>query len=463
MHLPFSNPAMGVSLRYWNEGASMPLTIPVQMVCNTSDEQLARNVYANSRLDRRWQKAIPAHDGVAIMCGSGPSLGESLDEIRTLYAEGLLRIFAMNGAARFLNDHLLFPDYQIIVDPRPETAQLIGPACNHLLASQCDPSLFAALPDAILWHQEIGGIDDHLPDTDRGYTLIGGAGSVGNSALCLAYAMGFREAHLFGYDSCHRGEEGHAFAQPMNAGDPLTYVRFRGKDYLTSLTMKLQAERFIGTTAPALRDAGMRITVHGDGLLPDMYNATPAGLSEVEKYREMWSLPGYREFSPGEVAAKEFVKQVEWDDESLVVIDFGCGTGRGGMAIEKTTDAYVVFVDFVNALDDNAFEDELYQADLVTDKLPVGDYGFCCDVLEHLPPEHLAPAIRNMMGSVPIGYFQISTVSDKCGAFIGETLHLSVHPAAWWLSYFEGLGFVVTWSRTSDDSVALMVKHGDAR
>jgi 2-polyprenyl-3-methyl-5-hydroxy-6-metoxy-1,4-benzoquinol methylase len=422
----------------------MPLVLPVHVVCNTDDDVLNENIRVNSRRAGKWLEQSEAHNGVAVLCGSGPSLADTLPEIRKRCAEGA-KLFAMNGAAAFLAANELLPDYQVILDARPETADLVGTARQHLFASQCAPETFDRAPNPILWHMQIEGIDDLIPDYDDGFAMIGGAASVGNTATCLAYAMGFREIHCYGYDSSYRDDHGHAFPQAMNDGEPCAMVPWRGKHYRVSLTMKLQAEKFQGT-AKALKDLGCKIEVHGSGLLPDIYNAAPTGLSEREKYEAMWAVPQYRIVAPGEDHSPEFIHRCYIDSKTRV-IDFGAGTGRGSLAISKTG-ADVVLVDFAsNARDPEASHLPFVQADLSQPMLVRGDYGYCADVMEHIPPEQVDAVLTNIMACVPGCFFVIDFCDDLCGAYIGEALHLSVHPYQWWLDTFMRLGMGVEFSR----------------
>lgn len=323
MQLPFAN----LQVKHHNPGASAPLILPVHVICNTSDDDLHRNIRTNSarprQIMRRWVKSEDAHTGVAVLVGSGPSLAESLAEIKA-HADAGHTVFAMNGAASFLAGHVIMPDYQVMIDPREETKQLVGPARDHLIASQCHPVIFEALPHAKLYHLQIEGIDDDLPEYPHPFALIGGAASVGNTSTVLAYVMGYRHLHLYGYDSSHRDAQSHAFHQRMNDGEPNCVVLWNGKTYRTSLTMKLQAEK-AQETLRALEAAGVQIHVHGSGLLPDMWNTPPEVLPEREKYVRMWAIPEYRRLAPGEDAANTFIDVV---CPNGLVIDFGRGGGR---------------------------------------------------------------------------------------------------------------------------------------
>jgi uncharacterized Rossmann fold enzyme len=432
LELPYSN----LQIEHWNPGATSPLVLPVHLICNTSDDDIHANIYANSRLDKEWLRLEDAHDRVAVLCGSGPSLADTLDEIRARVKDGAA-VFAMNGAARFLTDNGVRPDYQCIIDARIETANLIDlRAKEHLFGSQVHPECFKRVPDARLWHLQIGTIDDLLPEYKRSYCLIGGAASVGNTATCLAYAMGYRTMHLYGYDSCHRDGSGHAFRQPMNDGDPCASVRFGGKDYIASLTMKLQAEKF-QETAGALVDAGCKIEVHGTGLLPDMWRARLDGsefyhsaASEAAKYARIWEIPEYRRWSPGEESVDQAIAAMGMRAGEKV-IDFGCGTGRASAAFAKRGMA-VLGVDHVTNCLDPDIEIPFVKANLWELPRLFGEYGFCADVMEHIPTERVGQVLAAIRGTVPAAFFRIAFHYDNFGSVIGEPLHLTVRPMEWW-------------------------------
>lgn len=444
--LPYHN----TQLKHWNPGAQDPLILPVHVVCNTSDEQIYNNIRVNARRPGKWLVNVPAHSGIAVLCGSGPSLADTIDDIKSWQGFGA-KVFALNGAAKFLHENGVFPDYQVIIDARPETAQLVGPAREHLFASQCSTETFDAVEKATVWHLQVENIDDLLPDYDDAYCLIGGAASVGNTATCLAYAMGYRNLQIYGYDSSHREGKGHAFHQKMNDGDPCAFVDFAGRTYLASLTMKLQAEKF-QDTALDLKRLGCRIEVHGSGLLPDMYNV-PADISESEKYERMWLHSDYRAVSPGEQVVSTFMALAQQKGR---VIELGCGTGRAGVKLQAA--GYdVVQMDFAgNCRDKDALTIPFIKHDLTRPLLVTADYGYCTDVMEHVPPHQVDAVLGNVMAACRETFFQISLTDDVCGTFIGHRLHLSVHPFEWWLEKLSTFG-KVTWSYRLKESAMFYV------
>lgn len=431
-------------IRHRNKEATQDLILPIKLVCNTSDEMLIANIIKNSESHRKWVKIEKEHKGTALLCGSGPSIADYVDDIWAAQKLGAT-VFAMNGSASFLHKHGISPDYQVIVDARPQTAELVGPAKVHLFASQVDPNCFARVPDAILWHQDIGDLSV-FPEHAEDFAIIGGGTSVGVSTLCLAYTLGFRDMRCYGYDSSHRELNSHAFEQAMNKGEPLTTVRFAGKDYLCSFTMRQQAHKF-QQVAGSLKQEGCKISVYGQGLLPDIYNSPK--VSERDKYLQMWDIEQYRHVSPGEEVAQTFVDVVKPKSGSRIG-DFGCGTGRGALAISKLVDCELVLVDFTpNSRDEEARHFKFIEADL-TQVLPVlVKHGYCCDVMEHIPPEDIDAVLHNVLNSCNDCFFQISTIPDVMGEEIGQQLHLTVEPHAWWKAKMAEHGEVL-WDEERD-------------
>ncbi len=440
------------TIRYRNPSASAPLILPVHVVCNTPDELLHANIRENARRPGRWIASLPEHDGVAVLCGSGPSLNDCLEDIRARAHAGT--VFALNGAAAHLAAHGIVADYQVMIDARERTAELVGPAKTHLFASQCHPKCWEKAPDARVWHLQVEGIEDLFPVYPHGYALIGGAASVGNTAACLAYALGFRELHCYGYDSSHRDDRGHAFRQALNDGDPITEIDWNGRTYRASITMKLQAERF-PVTAAALESMGARVYVHGDGLLPDIYNAAPETLSEREKYERMWSEGAYRIVAPGEHCVETFCGVAQ---PRGAVIDFGCGTGRAGLAM-VAHGLDVTLIDFAaNCRDEAARSLPFIQHDL-TRPVPISaPYGLCTDVMEHIPTQDVDAVLRNVFAAAETVFFQISTVPDQMGALIGHDLHLTVQPHSWWLDRLQQFG-EVTFERDLGQASMFLVRQ----
>jgi hypothetical protein len=428
---------------------------PFVVEVNTPEEVLRKHIRENSKLPIPWVKTEEEHEGHAVICGSGPSLRDTLETIRWRKSLGQT-IFALNGAAKFLASEGIEVDHHVMVDARPENKRFLGFAKHYLIASQCDPSLFS-VKNVTLWQSITNGMEDEIPEVDFDYALIGGGTTVGLSAMSLAYTLGYRKLHLFGYDSSHK-ETGHAFKQSLNNNDPLCYVTFNGKRYKCSLAMAKQAELF-PILAEALMDVGVTITVDGDGLLPDMVRAQPSLpepeiLAEHEKYQRMWDIPNYRAIAPGEHVAGVFCLAAN-PKPTDHVIDFGAGTGRGAAKIHKNRKCKVTMLDFADNCLDQEVRDGLaddfrfFKTDLTKPFHMPGDIGYCTDVMEHIPPEDVDTVLRNIFANTKKVFFQISTVPDHMGQLIGQHLHLTVKDFDWWSEKLSSYG-EIAWSDQSE-------------
>lgn len=237
--------------------------------CNVSDEALFANVKANSNLGFPSIKIAQKHEGTALVVGGGPSIADDLYTIIKMQAEGA-KVFALNNAARFLAENGVRADYQIVLDARPQNAEFVRTdrAETLLLASQCSKEVFDAAmsrgAQMLIWHPLIEGIEPHTKDPSP--VLIGGGTTVGLSGLCLVYTMGYRNIHLFGYDSCHSEGRSHAYEQDMNKSDQLIRVAINDRVFYSSITMAAQAEKF-PALANELMQLGCNLTLHGSGLL----------------------------------------------------------------------------------------------------------------------------------------------------------------------------------------------------
>ena len=444
-------------MAYQNPDASKPLMVPVLVVCNTSDEILERNIRINSARDLEWLKYHEPHDGEAIIVGGGPSLTENLDQIKVLKDLGGT-VFAMNGVSQFLRSKGIQPHYQCIIDAKEETASLVDVlADNHLFGSQVDPKTMNMVERPTVWHLALDGIEELFPPgrvKRGGYVLLGGGAAVGNSSMCAAYALGYRKLHVFGLDSCHREGHSHAYAQPMNDWIPLVHVEWAGKKFLCSVAMKAQAERF-QITSQFLKELGCEIDVYGEGLLQTMYHAKEEDLSEREKYQLMWNYDAYRVNSPGEGIVDLFLEVARPDS---LIVDYGCGTGRAGVKMHEAGHE-VLLIDFAdNCRDDKAQALPFIQWDLTKPCPASSHYGFCTDVMEHIPPKDVETVIDNIMASSRTVFFQISTEEDHMGIYIDKTLHLTVKPHSWWKELFEK-NYNVTWEREEPHTALFLIQR----
>lgn len=182
--------------------------------------------------------------------------------------------------------------------------------------------------------------------------------------------------------------------------------------------------------------------------------AVGVGNPEAQKYGRMWELPAYRAVAPGEIYAPLFVDKAKPKHGSHV-IDFGCGTGRGALALHDAG-MKVTMLDFVrNSLDGNVKDRingslSFVKHDLCNPSPVVAEYGFCCDVMEHIPSDKVGVVLDNILRAGKTCFFAISLTEDRCGQAIGETLHLTIRPFEWWNERFTERGCAIKWSHKLD-------------
>jgi SAM-dependent methyltransferase len=179
----------------------------------------------------------------------------------------------------------------------------------------------------------------------------------------------------------------------------------------------------------------------------------------------MWELDAYRAISPGEEQAQTFLSQAKPIKDSTC-IDFGCGTGRGGLMVALFGNMIVTLIDFAeNALDPevkNATVTQPHriswlQHDLNKPIPKTASYGFCTDVMEHIPPEEVDTVLTNILNSASRVFFQISCQEDRCGALADEELHLSIQTYGWWVKKFREHNAVIHWSREDENGNACQI------
>lgn len=152
---------------------------------------------------------------------------------------------------------------------------------------------------------------------------------------------------------------------------------------------------------------------------------------EQAKYEKIWSFSDYRKVSPGEILVENAISEMCMP-EGASLVDFGCGTGRAAQYF-KDLGFYVIGVDFAsNCLDPDV--DIIFRQKCIWEPMGLkSDYGFCTDVMEHIPPEYVDQTLSQISNTVRHHcYFQIACRKDGYGRLIGEPLHLTVRTAKWW-------------------------------
>jgi hypothetical protein len=163
---------------------------------------------------------------------------------------------------------------------------------------------------------------------------------------------------------------------------------------------------------------------------------------EKAKYEKVWELPAYATHSPGLRHIKDALQWMK-PEQGASITDWGSGSGQASDRLHELG-FNVRMVDIAANSYKGKNDIPLVIATLWDlPDMPPTDYGFCADVMEHLPPEHIDAAIEGIKArTTKAVYFQIALFHDTTFTNAGP-LHLSVFPPEWWESkmkqYFDSV------------------------
>lgn len=162
---------------------------------------------------------------------------------------------------------------------------------------------------------------------------------------------------------------------------------------------------------------------------------------ETRKYKAVWSDPRYRVFSPGQQWLPMFRAMIR-AKPGTTVVDIGCGTGRAAALMRERWRYKVTGIDLIPA----ALEADIpYKKVNLWGRWPTQTWevGYCCDVMEHIPPERVDRVLDNVQMHTDRCWFSISFMPDHFGpAITGHPLHLTVKPFSWWRDKLREYGTV---------------------
>lgn len=274
-------------------GAAGAVLAPPRFIdgINVLEAQRTAQVLAASARKLPWLWPGDALTGQLAIAAGGPSLADTWQ-----HAAGGADLWALNGAYDFFLDRGITPDGCVILDAREENARFVRNAqadTTFYISSQCHPAVFDALlrHDVVLWHSgEARHIEADILARAKGRNTayVCGGGTVGLKAMMLAHIVGYRDLNLFGYDSCYRADDGHAYAQDQPE-QIMRQTYFAGREWRCAPWMVQQAQQFPDHVI-ALRDAGSSVTVHGDGLIAEIAEQMNAAGEWRERHHDSgWS------------------------------------------------------------------------------------------------------------------------------------------------------------------------------
>jgi 2-polyprenyl-3-methyl-5-hydroxy-6-metoxy-1,4-benzoquinol methylase len=187
--------------------------------------------------------------------------------------------------------------------------------------------------------------------------------------------------------------------------------------------------------------------------------------TEAALYETAWNMGGYGDYSPGEKYLPIFEDAITQGGAVRLsdfqnVLDAGAGSGKGAQAL--LSKGYRVAMCDLNfeGLEDPTLRQRVpsveiclwhdlsvlpYMAKAFDQRFEGGfHWGYCCDVMEHIPPQFTMLVAQQLLNIVQSGvFFSISLTTDQFGYFAGEPLHKTVQPFVWWRDSLSELGPVV--------------------
>ncbi|MDB4351925.1 DUF115 domain-containing protein [Porticoccaceae bacterium] len=209
-----------------------------------SHESLVENIKHSLSLGLpEFAPGLCTHDGTFVVVGSGPSVADHLDEIRQ---ESLTRpICAVKGAYDYLRDNGISPAIYLTVEPRLRPVKNPHKDSTYLIASRCSPETFEALKDynVVIWNSWSKEYENEAFTPRMG---VGGGTTSGLRAISIGWLLGFRNFHLYGFDSCLTGGEKRIGQGAIHPAVSTTDVIVGNRSFTCNMAMAQQADDFQG-------------------------------------------------------------------------------------------------------------------------------------------------------------------------------------------------------------------------
>jgi 2-polyprenyl-3-methyl-5-hydroxy-6-metoxy-1,4-benzoquinol methylase len=171
---------------------------------------------------------------------------------------------------------------------------------------------------------------------------------------------------------------------------------------------------------------------------------------ERSTYTDVFAVERYGDFSPGAHYAPLFASLAK---PPATVLDAGCGTGKGMLALhaagfkvmgcDLTASGLVPEARSVGYMVEACLWRDLFPVAYLAD-VPKFDYAYCCDVLEHIPPTFTMLTVRNILAITQhAAFFSIALVPDNFGVWVGKPLHQTVQGFTEWRDQLNEVGKVI--------------------
>lgn len=262
--------------RVWCEGGIS--LFDLKLSGNVENSQVLKNIrYALASKTPFVGRPVAAHLRPAVIVGGGPSINDAyiVEEIRSRWQAGSA-VIALNNAWRWLVKNHIYGDYHVLLDARDENIAYVPPdvsTMQRLYSAQCSKLVLDLSParKTLCWLPYYPELPEMLKAEGVEGAFFGGGSTVGLIALSLLHYLGYREFHLFGYDSSYGvGDAHHGYEQPGNDGETKITVDYEGQKFVTTPWMVAQVNEFRDLAATLVNEHGAEIHIPGRGLLQEV-------------------------------------------------------------------------------------------------------------------------------------------------------------------------------------------------
>lgn len=212
--------------------------------------------------------------------GGGPSLKNTIEELKNYKI-----VMACGSVHDFLVQSNVAAKWCVLCDPDPLVVNYlkhVNYETQYLVASQCHPEVFKHLwrkqnnieplhwDNVKIWHA--GGENFDPSNFGPNQRVIGGGCTVGTRALVMALNFGYRNIHLFGFDSCLDSNYKHhsyEFDNPeVETIGNITEIRIDGPESpIFRVAGYMMGQIFDFKNLLTMYGDIMNVTVHGEGAL----------------------------------------------------------------------------------------------------------------------------------------------------------------------------------------------------
>lgn len=276
--LPSSDPVKGGGVVRMAVVPPQAWNAPVRLVVKTNNcvpsEEITHNVSMNVPRIKRWVKECERHSKVAVIVAGGPTYREHIGNIREHYANGDY-VFCVKSSHDYLIENNIIPYGCLLLDPRAHVLDYVSEphkAVRYFVASMVHPSTLDKLLEAdanvIGYNALVGAGENEVLAGFGDHILLSGGSTAATRGVSVLNALGFRDFHLYGFDSCYKRQPKKDETHGVKKKDPIK-VEVANRKFWTDPELIAQAQDFEKIIAMGTE---MKLHLYGDGLIQHIFN-----------------------------------------------------------------------------------------------------------------------------------------------------------------------------------------------